>query len=77
MATSSATCVGFVEVAGVAVNLKNHVAGGEFEDGIGQGGKIIKELGDSNVGGFSGFALLQGKGTEGNESCTVNGLGVV
>ena len=77
MAPSSAASFGFIEVAGVAVNLEHHVAGREFEDGFGQGGKVIEKLVDSNFGGFGCFALLRGKRTEGNKGCTVNSSGVV
>ena len=41
MATSTAACAGFAEIAGVAVYGEDHVTGIEGEDGIVVGGNVI------------------------------------
>ncbi len=41
------------------------------------GGCIVEELGERDHGGSSAFALLHGKGTEGNEHGGVDSAGIV
>ncbi len=44
MSTCAAVSIGFREVRGIGVNVKDHVGGVETDCGIGMGGKVIKEL---------------------------------
>ena len=45
VAASSGACVFFGEVRGVAVYMKNHVAGVEAESCVGMGGGVIEDRG--------------------------------
>ena len=77
VAACSGACVFLGEVGGVAVDMKNHVAGVETKGGIRMGGGVVQELGDGDGGGFGAVVLLGGKGAKGDEHGAVDGPGVV
>jgi hypothetical protein len=72
VAASSGACVFLGEIGGVAVDMKNHVAGMKSKGGVGMGGGVVEELCDSDGGGFGTIVLLGGEGTKGDEHGAVN-----
>lgn len=77
VATRAAACFGCVEIAGVTVDFETHVTGVVFNDGVGMGGTVVEELVGVVVGGFGGFALCGGEGTECDEEGVVDTAAVV
>ena len=71
MATGAAAGLSFIQVTGVAVDFENHIASGVLEDGVGQGGEVIQELVDGEIGSFGGFALLGRKRAECDEGSAI------
>jgi hypothetical protein len=53
--------------ASVGMSTENHVAGAIYGAVIGVHGQVVKKLVHGNIGGFSGFGLLQIEGAEGGK----------
>lgn len=77
MATNAAAGLGFVEIGGIAVDVKDHVGGTESDFGVGVGGTVVEELVDGEIGVFCGFCLFVGNGAEGHQEGDVHTAGVV
>ena len=73
----TAASVFFGEIGGVAVEVKDHVAGEIANLGVRVGVRVVEEVGDLAHGVFCGFGLGRGDGAEGNEHGEVDGDGVV
>ena len=77
MGSCAAAGLGYVEVGGVGVSCKDHVAGTVGDAIVGIGGEVSKELEHVSVCVIGGGGLLLGELAEGYQEFVVDGLGII
>ena len=76
IASCAGSCFGSGKVGGVGVDVEDHVAGDESDDGIGMGCAVVEELRESCHGSLGAVGLLGGKRADGGEEGRIDGSGV-
>ena len=66
MSTGSAACAGFAGIAGVAVDVKDHIRGSVLDSSIWVGGAIVEELDDFLFSLHCGLVLFGGQCAQGH-----------
>ena len=74
---STAACVFFGEIGGIAVEMENHVTGEIADFGVRVGVRVVKGIDDLVHGVFCRFGLGRGNGPKGNQHGEIDGDHIV